>query len=353
MTDSDSETTASRRSIIKRSAIAALLLIILLPLSLCGWYYSYVYQPGPERAEPSVVVTIPKGSSVEAISEILAKSGVIHSDFRFLLLAKFSGHAKHLQAGEFMLTTGQKPGEVLKTLVTARSVQYSITVPEGLRATEIADIFGSGKWCNPEEFLNLIQDKPFIERLGFQHLTSLEGYLYPDTYLLTKDVKGSEKIITLMVKRFFEVWGELTKGSTEDVSMVQTVILASIVEKETGAAPERPLIAGVFLNRLRMGMRLQSDPTVVYGLDNFSGKITKTDLKTTTPYNTYTIKGLPVGPICNPGLKAMHAVLNPESTENLYFVSKNDGTHQFSKNLREHNRAVRKYQRKKSDKQSK
>lgn len=333
--------------------MVVILLIVLLPLAFCGWYYSYVYQPGPVKSEPSVIVTIPRGSSVKAIGEILADSGLIYSDVRFLLLAKLSGLAKHLQAGEFRMKTRQNPEKILKTLATARPVQYSITIPEGLRATEIAEIFSSGDWIDPETFKELVQEKSFIEKLGLANVNNLEGYLYPDTYMLTRDVKGAEKILSIMVKRFLEVWAELAEGSSHEIIMAKTVTLASIVEKETATSEERPLIAGVFLNRLRIGMRLQSDPTVVYGLESFSGKITRTDLRTPTPYNTYTNKGLPLGPICNPGLKAMEAVLHPEATQNLYFVSKNDGTHQFSKTLREHNRAVQKYQRKKADKKGK
>jgi len=353
LTDSDLPNSSSKYSLIKRIALAAILFVVILILALSGWYYSYVFRPGPETKEQSAVVLIPKGTSVEIIGEILSEAGVIAGDIRFLLLAKFSGYANRLQAGEFLLKTGQLPGEVLKTLVTARSIQYSITIPEGLRATEIAEIFSGGGWCDPENFLLLTHNKDFIAGLGYDSLPNLEGYLYPDTYLLTKDNGGAEKIITLMVQRFSIVWSELIKDKSEAVNMEDTVTLASIVEKETAAPHERPVIAGVFLNRLRLGMRLQSDPTVVYGLTNFSGKITKTDLKTPTLYNTYTIPALPVGPICNPGVEALKAVLHPDNTKSLYFVSKNDGTHQFSTTLAEHNRGVQKYQRKKAAKKGK
>jgi UPF0755 protein len=353
LTDSDLQNTPTNISLIKRIALAAILLIVIILFGLSGWYYSYVFRSGPVTIADSVVVSIPKGTSVEKIGGILAEARVISADIRFLLLAKFSGYANRLQAGEFSLKTGQKPGDVLKTLVTAKSVQYSITIPEGLRASEIAAVFSTGGWCDPQTFSNLIQDKEFIAGLGYENLTSLEGYLYPDTYLLTKDYKGAEKIITMMVRRFSRVWTDLAKKQDKDVNREKTVTLASIVEKETAAPHERPLIAGVFLNRLRLGMRLQSDPTVVYGIESFSGKITKTHLKTPTPYNTYTNHGLPVGPICNPGIEALSAVLDPVSTNKLYFVSKNDGTHQFSATLAEHNRAVQKYQRKKTGKKGK
>ncbi len=205
-------------------------------------------------------------------------------------------------------------------------------------------------WSDGEKFMSLVQDKQFIDSLGFKNLVSLEGYLYPDTYMLTADMKGAEKIIAMMVNRFFRVWEGLISAVNQDVGWEKVVILASIVEKEAAVEAERSLIAGVFKNRLTRGMRLQSDPTVTYGIENFSGKITRKLLRNSTPYNTYTISGLPVGPICNPGEGALFAALNPVKTEYFYFVSKNDGTHHFSATLSEHNRAVRKYQKKKKDK---
>ena len=338
---------------IRRVALWATLLIFLAFMVCGGWYANYVFSPGPENSNETVIVSIPRGTSVRGISEILVRAGVINGDIRFLLLAKLSGYSGRLQAGEFRLRTGIRPGEVLRELVFARSIEYPITIPEGLRAAEIAKIFGDYGWCNPKNFLNLVYDKAFLAKLGFSHLESLEGYLFPDTYLFTRDITGAEKIIPIMVKRFNDVWSEVTAGITEPLDLEKTVILASIVEKETGTPEERPLIAAVFQNRLKSGMRLQSDPTVIYGTKKFSAPISKSDLLTDTPYNTYTLPGLPVGPICSPGKDALLAVLYPTPTDTLYFVSKNDGTHQFSKSLIEHNRAVEKYQRKNSDKKGK
>jgi UPF0755 protein len=336
-----------------RIALWTILSIICVLIIYGGWYASYVLSPGPETSTETVIVTIPRGTSVRGIRDILAREGVIHGDIRFLMLAKFTGYGTRLQAGEFRLRTGVRPGEVLRELAFARSIQHAITIPEGLRAAEIAEIFGKLGWCNPKRFLKLITDESYLKQLGFDHVSSLEGYLFPDTYLFTRDINGAEKIIPIMVKRFTDVWGELTTGIQEVPDREKTVILASIVEKETGAPEERPLIAGVFHNRLRLGMRLQSDPTVVYGSNKFAGLISKKDLRTVTPYNTYTIPGLPVGPICNPGKEALAAVLQPTPTKSLYFVSKNNGTHYFSETLIEHNRAVEKYQRKNSDKNCK
>ena len=318
-----------------------------------SWLAFYALRSGPQTTVANAVVTIPRGSSLQSISAILVAKNIIHEDVRFLILAKISGYAGTLQAGEFRLDTGKKPLEVLKTLASAKQVQYSITIPEGLRASEIAAIFGDGGWFDPRSFANLLIDREFMERHGVTGAASMEGYLYPDTYLLTRDARGAEKIIGLMIGRFDKVWAEITAKLVEKPDREKTVILASMVEKETATAAERPLIAGVFHNRLRLGMRLQSDPTVIYGLVNHSGALTHNDLLTPTPYNTYTVAGLPAGPICSPGKDALMAVLAPAATKDLYFVSKNDGTHHFSATLTEHNSAVQKYQKKKNDKKGK
>lgn len=328
--------------------MAAILFFVIPPIIVGELVALYAFYPGPKQENETVAVYIPKGKSTREIGTILAEAGVIDDDIRFLLLAKVSGYAGRLQAGEFLFETGRRPLTVLRTLATARSIQYSITIPEGLRASEIATIFGEGGWCHPNSFANMVADKEFIAELGLAGVDSLEGYLYPDTYMLTRDHRGADKIIGLMVGRFTKVWTELTDGHEKKPDRQKTVILASIVEKETATPSERPLIAGVFHNRLQLGMKLQSDPTVVFGLLDRVGPLTKTDLLTPTPYNTYVIPGLPAGPICNPGRDSMMAVLNPTPTKDLYFVSKNDGTHHFSADLTEHNNAVQKYQRKKN-----
>ena len=200
-----------------------------------------------------------------------------------------------------------------------------------------------------EEVLALIHDQKFISSLGLS-LSSLEGYLFPDTYLLTRG-KSAESILAMMVGRFLDVYSKILaeagkKDSAEKPpNRHEVVTLASIVEKETGVAEERGLVAAVFVNRLKKNMLLQADPTVIYGIQKFDMALTRKDLKTPTAYNTYMQKGLPAGPICNPGRDSLLAVLHPAETSYLYFVSKNDGTHQFSRTLKEHNKAVRMFQR--------
>jgi UPF0755 protein len=338
------------KSFLRRIGPISILLIFFLFVWGVGYYFSYVNRPVASVSiaqQDGVVVEIPKGSSVKAIAEILGRNNVIKNDFRFLILAKISGYSTRLQAGEFLMPLGKTPREILEFLATAKPVTYSITIPEGLTAAQIAAIFAEGKWCDEQTFLSLVHDKEQITRFGLTSGNSLEGYLFPDTYIFTKEMYGAEKIMALMLERFKTVWAQESAGVDPPPDVDQTVIMASIVEKETADPAERNLIAGVFINRLAQGMKLQSDPTVVYGATDYDGVITKTHLTTPTEYNTYVIAGLPVGPICNPGREAIAAVLHPEESSNLYFVSKNDGTHQFSTNLADHNRAVQKYQRKK------
>lgn len=342
--DRTNRTNRSKNISLLRGVRWTSLIVLVVAGALTGWFAHYALSPGPQAAFSQNTVLIPKGSSVEQIGDLLDSADLLEGDFRFLLLTRILGVSSNLPAGEFRLDANQSPVDLLKQLVSADPVQHLLTVVEGLRMEEIADIFAADNWIDRDRFLVLARDSGFIAELGLAPLSSLEGYLFPDTYSLIKPSPGEEKILARLVKRALEVYGSLERGDTE-LSRHQVFTLASIVEKETGKADERPVIASVFHNRLRRGMKLQSDPTVIYGIENFNGTLTKKDLKTQTPYNTYRIGGLPPGPICSPGSDSLQAVLNPVGTKYLYFVSKNDGSHQFSTSLREHNRAVRKYQR--------
>ncbi|WP_240910082.1 endolytic transglycosylase MltG [Desulfopila sp. IMCC35008] len=337
----------------KRVAILAALFLFVIAGIGIWWLTRYAYAPGPDNENESVIVVIEKGASVRQIGETLARAGLIKYDIRFPIIARLSGDSGRLKAGEFRLLTGKSVLETIRSLVHAKVVQHTITLPEGLSGQEMAMLFEERGLCDSNSYLALMGNSTFIRNLGMEGVSSLEGYLFPDTYYFTREQKGAEHFVTMQVRRFHKVWEELTESLPTPVDREKIVTLASIVEKETGAAGERSLIAGVFYNRLKKNMRLQSDPTVVYGVDNFDGTITKKHLKTATPYNTYVLQGLPAGPIANPGKDSLHAALYPAITEYLYFVSQNDGTHYFSKTLREHNRAVQKYQRKKSRKSGK
>ena len=333
-----------KKNSLLRGVLWASLFLLAIVAIFTGWFAYYALSPGPQADFDAGTVVIPRGASVEQIGELLDSAGLLDADPRFLLLTKILGVSSKLPAGEFMLKANQNPVDLLNQLVSAKPVQHSITVVEGLRVDEIAELFAADNWIDKDRFLSLAEDPAFIAELGLGQLASVEGYLYPDTYLLVRPSPGEEKILARLVNRSLEVYRSLEREDI-DLNRHQVFTLASIVEKETGKAEERPLIASVFHNRLQRRMKLQSDPTVIYGSQNFSGPLTKKDLKTPTPYNTYTIGGLPPGPICSPGREALQAVLAPAATKYLYFVSRNDGSHHFSTNLREHNRAVRKYQR--------
>lgn len=331
----------------KKVIFAMIISLVVVALCLAGWFLQFVTQAAPGNKSESEVVVVPKGTSVKEINAILARSGLVKDDVRFLVLARYLGLASQLQAGEFALHRGQTPQELLKELATAKPIQHAVVIREGLNVTEIARVFADGGWCDAEEFVRLAKDPAFLKSLGLGSYKSLEGYLYPDTYYLTRKGHTTADLIRMQVHHFFAVWKDIKAVAPFDLSSYEVLILASMVEKETAKAEERPLIAGVFYNRLKKGMRLQSDPTVVYGVENYSGKITRKHLRTPTPYNTYTLKRLPVGPISNPGKAALVAVLHPTKSTFYYFVSQNDGSHKFSATLREHNRAVNKYQRSK------
>ncbi|PID72616.1 MAG: hypothetical protein CSB34_01145 [Desulfobulbus propionicus] len=319
---------------------------MLLLLLGCGgaglWIWEYVTTPA--SGEGSALVTIPKGSGVRAVGRLLAEKKLLRNDIRFLLVARYTKTATRLKAGEYEIPYKLTPSEVLKVLEQGKVYYHSITIPEGFDLVQIAAAFAQQGWVDQETFFQLATDPLFTHSLGIS-ADSLEGYLFPDTYFLARGSVTTKSVMQLMVQRFQAVVKKLPVDQQKDLSLHQIVTLASIIEKETGAAYERPFIAGVFLNRLQKKMRLQSDPTVIYGIEGFNGNITKNDLRRPTPYNTYVISGLPPGPICSPGKEALEAVLFPAETRALYFVSRNDGTHTFSNSLKEHNRAVRKYQK--------
>ena len=307
-----------------------------------GWYWSYIEKPSIGQGE--VVVNIPKGIGVRGIGTILAEKGLLANDPRFLAMVQLSGLKSGLQAGEYSIPLGLTPPEVIRLLAKGTTRRHHVTIPEGLTLEQVTALLERGGWVRRDRFLNLARDRAFISDLGIDADT-LEGYLFPETYILLRHETDEANILRRMTRQFLQVWNRIKPADNDGLNRHQVVTLASIVEKETAAPAERALIARVFLNRLTLGMRLQSDPTVGYGVEGFDGTITKTDLNRPTPFNTYVIPGLPPGPICNPGQAALEAVLYPESSNALYFVSKNDGTHVFSSNLGDHNRAVRTYQR--------
>jgi UPF0755 protein len=327
------------------------LVLLLGGTVTAAWFCFYLFTPGPDIDTSMVIVEIPKGNSSRQIAALLAEKQLIHEDIRFLVLVRLMGKSARLQAGEFKLHTGQRPKDLIEELSRAKPVSHVVTIPEGMRITQIARIFADGGWGNADRFIAAASDQRLIEQYNTGPAESLEGYLFPDTYHLVKSGGSEADLVEMMVKRAIQVWDEASVGKQSSLDRHQAFTLASIIEKESANDTERPIIAGVFFNRLKKKMRLQSDPTVIYGIKDFDGDLKRSHLRTPTPYNTYTNYGLPPGPICSPGRKSIEAALNPAPVEYLYFVSKNNGTHHFSKTLREHNKAVRKYQKQRKKKQ--
>ena len=295
-----------------------------------------------------VVVDIAEGASLSEVGERFHRQKLIKSDWAFVWMGRLAGSDRKIIPGEYEFHGGMDPSAILEKIVKGEVIQYAVTIPEGFSITQIADLLHEQRLAGREEFLQCARDPVFIQTLSLSvdnRIDNLEGYLFPDTYQFARHV-APERLIATMVSRFKQSVTEEDRRRAADLgfSMHQAVTLASVVEKETARPDERTLISGVFHNRLRKKIPLQSDPTVIYALNEFDGNLRKKDLSLDSPYNTYRIVGLPPGPIANPGSAAIHAALYPEPTEYLYFVSRNDGSHQFSATLAEHNRAVRKYQ---------
>jgi len=328
--------------------IEKLIVIIFISTVALGSFWAlWCYLDSPPPGDGAMKsIEIPSGTSFAHVASMLHREGIIAGTKRFRYLAWLKGIEKEIKAGDYTFTTAMRPSEVLHMLVEGRYKTITVTIPEGFTVAQIAQVLQEKGLGDEENFLKRASDPLFVHSLGIKGDT-LEGFLFPDTYKLRKGM-AADHILREMVGRFNEVFsGEYTERLQElDLSREEVVTLASIIEKETSDTSERYLIAAVFHNRLKRGMLLQSDPTVIYGLQDFNGNLTKDDLMTSSPYNTYLIKGLPPQPIANPGEESIKAALYPSPEKYLYFVSKKNGTHHFSTTLEEHNRAVNRYQRK-------
>ena len=312
-------------------------------------FFSYLtflsYAENPIDTTPEVVlVDIPKGTGFFEITDILTKAGVVKHKLFFYALALSKGATNKIKAGEYEISLSMSPSEIIDKFVKGKIKAYSVTFPEDITLKEISGRLASYKLINEDEFFRLTNDPEFIASLGIEG-QSLEGYLYPDTYYLDRSM-GTKEIIRLMVHQFLKkVTPEMRERARAlGFTVHEFVTLASIIGKESGNDEEKPLISAVFHNRLKRGMKLQSDPTAVYDMPNFKGPIKRKHLLNSSPHNTYHISGLPPGPIANPGLSSLRAALYPAPVNYLYFVAKNDGTHYFSVTLKEHNEAIARYQ---------
>ncbi|WP_237754282.1 endolytic transglycosylase MltG [Geobacter sp. OR-1] len=289
------------------------------------------------------LVDCAKGASLSRASADMKRKGIIRSSTALVLLARFKGVDNQVQAGTYRLTDAMSLAEILRKLVAGEIYAYRFAVPEGYSIFQLAELLDSRRIHAKADFLAACTDRALLREFGIT-ATSVEGYLFPATYNITPGMKPVDTV-RMMVRQFEKTCENQFSPALakRGDARHRLVTLASIVEKEAVDPKERPLIASVFYNRLGKGMRLQSDPTAVYGLRPFAGKISGEDVRRSSPYNTYRIHGLPPGPIGNPGAGALQAVLAPQNTPYYYFVARNDGTHFFSTTLDQHNMAVTKY----------
>jgi UPF0755 protein len=329
-----------------RSKFFLLLLgvLLLLSISVLSWF---LFVPFSKTASTKVIF-IKKGTPLRKVSEVLEQEGIIKNRHFFVFLTTILGKKARIKAGEYEFHAPMLPLDVLSVLAKGQVKRHLVTIPEGFTLSQIAQLLENLNLVEKKGFLQKISSPAFINALGLSQLAgpTLEGYLFPDTYHLLREM-DPEEVIQMMVHQFRKVFGpDFAHWASESgISEREVVILASIIEKETSLTGEKALISAVFHNRLRKKIPLQSDPTVIYGIRNFNGNLTKEDLMRPTPYNTYLLAGLPPTPICNPGRDSLLAAVRPAPVSYLYFVSKNDGSHYFSSDIEEHNRAVWKYQK--------
>ena len=309
--------------------------------------YSRMHAPFRGYSGPEQLVDIPPGEGTRAIGERLTGAGVVRDALTFRLALRVSGSARRLKAGEYRFTRPMSMLEVIGKIARGEVDLLSVTFPEGLTIAEMAAIFEARGFGPASTFISAAKDASAIQALD-PSARDLEGYLFPDTYALPRQAPAS-RAVRAMVERFLQVLTPQVRAAADarGLTVRQLVTLASIVEKETARGDERPLVAAVYSNRLKLRMGLQSDPTVIYALQRagtFTGNLRRDDLHVDSPYNTYRYASLPPGPIAAPGKASLEAAANPADVEYLYFVSRNDGSHEFARTLDDHNRNVQKYQ---------
>ncbi len=327
---------------VAKKRFTLIFILFLIPFLSYLSFINYAESPVGE-GKRTVTVDIPKGTGFRGIVDILEQKGLVQHRLSFYLLAFSQRAAGHIKAGEYEFTVSMTPLDILKKLRRGDIKGYLVTFPEDITLREVAARLAAYRLVDEQTFLKLSTDREFLDSLGVEG-PSLEGFLYPETYLLDRSMETRE-VIRIMVRQFWKrVTPQLLSKARESGFTTQELItLASIIGKESGDKGEKTLISAVFHNRLKKGMKLQSDPTAVYEVNGFSGIIKKKDLLNNNPHNTYLIKGLPPTAIANPGIDSIKAALSPAKVDFLYFVSKNDGTHSFSTNYATHNEAISRY----------
>jgi UPF0755 protein len=321
--------------------------LCLVPPALVVLFAILLNSPFDGTGGEERILEIPEGASASRVIRFLRDEGVIRFSWPARVYLAMTLEANRIHAGEYRFRPPETTAVVIRRLLEGDVYLHQVTIPEGARLQEVVDAFVEAGIVERDRLEKAVAAPEWIRELD-PDADDLEGYLFPDTYRFPRGTAAPE-IVSAMIRRFREVWDSVRAASCVDgeVAVRDTVAMASLIEKETGQEEERPIISSVFHNRLRLGMPLQCDPTVIYGLlreGRFSGRLTRADLETPTPYNTYTRRGLPPGPIANPGEESLRAALCPGDSDYIYFVSMNTGRHFFSRTLKEHQEAVRKYQ---------
>jgi UPF0755 protein len=321
-----------------------LFLLVLLSVAAMSGFFYWAGQPITTEGEP-IEFTIPAGSSVGMAAQQIAKAGAPVNPFLFSMLARLTQQASKIKAGTYELKPGTTPHSLIGLLVRGEFAQESLTIIEGWTFRQMRQAVAASKSLKHDTAE--LSDKELMAKISTEY-KSPEGLFFPDTYLFAKgssELQIYKQAHALLITRLAAAW-EKRDASLPYKTPYEALVMASIVEKETGQKSERAMIAAVFVNRLKQGMMLQTDPTVIYGMgESFAGNIRKKDLETDTPYNTYMRNGLPPTPIALPGVESLAAALGPAKSAALYFVARGDGTSKFSDNLNDHNKAVNQYQR--------
>jgi len=330
---------------VKKIFIAVIVVFVLLAALAGVDFYHKVYTPYKEYKD-TITIQVRKGASVSAVGQLLYREKIVPSYTYFKIYHRLFLKDSSIKSGEYLFDRPMTLPDIFEKLIQGKVVLYKVTVQEGLIIKEIGEVLEQDRGIKYDRFIRATGNTELIRSLD-PGADDLEGYLYPDTYFIRKGT-SAEEMVQLMVRKFKDNFTNSMKWRADQLGMSirEIVTLASLIEKETAAREERFLISSVFHNRLKIGMPMGCDPTIIYALkrdDNYRGKLGWKELKYDSPYNTRLYKGLPPGPICNPGYASIEAALFPENTKYLYFVAKDSRSHYFSSTLKEHNWAVRKY----------
>lgn len=321
-------------------------IIGILGVSVLAVLILYIFST-PESSEPRrfVAFTVESGESFLSVASRLQEQKLIESESFFYYLARLTGKSGDLKAGEYELNNRMNAWEVLKVITGSEVRLYRVTIREGMNMFQIARLLQQFGLVDEVQFLEAAWDQDFVSSLNIPSYT-VEGYLFPETYFIPRGT-SARRIIRMLVEMFWDKLPDelLERAKESPLSLHEVVTMASVIEKETGYAGEMPRISSVFYNRIEKGMRLQSDPTAIYDLLPYGGRVTRDHLFRETPFNTYRIPRMPLTPVANPGLLAIRAALYPERTKYLFFVSRRDGTHHFSETYEEHRRAIDRFLR--------